>query len=160
MKGWFWRGGNSNNNTDAAAKTASSETRPRAAAQDGPPGPQSPPPPGRLTGGSGSGGVIQALMAGHRSHAAAVADGEMERRVAESSAQICGRVWDGALALSRWLRRQDLRGASIVELGSGCGVCGLGAAAQGARVVMGAVVITHSSTIRCGVSGGGSVPSD
>ena len=56
--------------------------------------------------------------------------------VAESSAQICGRVWDGALALSRWLRRQDLRGASIVELGSGCGVCGLGAAAQGARVVM------------------------
>ena len=56
--------------------------------------------------------------------------------VAESSAQICGRVWDGALALSRWLRRCDLRGASIVELGSGCGVCGLGAAAQGARVVM------------------------
>ncbi|KAL9189629.1 hypothetical protein ACHAXT_009304 [Thalassiosira profunda] len=108
-----WLGGLQGRRDGNSQTEASSSENPsdRPAAQDATrAGPQSPPPAnadrpwrqggaggggqGRLTrqtsgdasnSGGGGGGVIQALMAGHRSHAAAAADAEMERRVAISA---------------------------------------------------------------------------
>ncbi|KAL1527779.1 hypothetical protein AB1Y20_009164 [Prymnesium parvum] len=56
--------------------------------------------------------------------------------VAESAAGICGRVWDSALVLHRWVERTPLDGAVALELGSGTGLGGLAAARRGARVVL------------------------
>ena len=73
-------------------------------------------------GGGGGGGSSQLLL------------------LAEASAAICGRVWDSALALVRWLEVEAAEamrgGARVIELGSGCGVGGLGAAALGAAVLL------------------------
>ena len=47
------------------------------------------------------------------------------------------RIWDAGLALSQMLAEQDgLSGKRVLELGSGCGIGGLTAAAAGAAVTL------------------------
>lgn len=49
-----------------------------------------------------------------------------------------GRVWPAASALVRWQLRNPklVQGSSVLELGAGCGACGLFAAGMGASNVM------------------------
>ena len=54
-------------------------------------------------------------------------------------ASVGGTVWPAAATLCTWMRAhaEDVKGASVLELGSGTGACGLYAAALGAsRVVL------------------------
>ena len=54
-------------------------------------------------------------------------------------ASVGGTVWPAAATLCTWMRAhaEDVEGASVLELGSGTGACGLYAAALGAsRVVL------------------------
>ena len=53
-------------------------------------------------------------------------------------ASVGGTVWPAAASLCAWLREHaaDVAGASVLELGSGTGACGLYAAALGARRVV------------------------
>ena len=48
-----------------------------------------------------------------------------------------GSIWPASVAMCRWLRSEaaQVRGASVIELGSGTGACGLYAGALGARSV-------------------------
>lgn len=58
--------------------------------------------------------------------------------VGESASGICGRVWDSALVLGRWLCRAqaELSGVRALELGAGSGLAGIVAASLGARVLL------------------------
>jgi SAM-dependent methyltransferase len=47
-----------------------------------------------------------------------------------------GRLWPSSAAMCRWLRREDLLGQSILEVGCGCGAVGIYAAALGAGHVL------------------------
>ena len=80
------------------------------------------------------------VAAGARAGVGAGDGSSRQLLLAEASAAICGRVWDSALALVRWLEAEAAEamrgGARVVELGSGCGVGGLGAAALGASVLL------------------------
>ena len=74
-------------------------------------------------------------------------DAEMYRKVSQFIAQhdrddagscgVGGEVWPAAAALCTWLSEHaaEIRGAHVLELGSGTGVCGLYAAALGASSV-------------------------
>ena len=55
-----------------------------------------------------------------------------------------GSIWPASVAMCRWLRGEAavVRGASVLELGSGTGACGLYAGALGAR----SVTLTDGST--------------
>jgi predicted nicotinamide N-methyase len=45
-------------------------------------------------------------------------------------------AWPAGLGLARWLAGQDLRGVRVLEVGSGVGISGLGAAVAGADVLV------------------------
>lgn len=59
--------------------------------------------------------------------------------LAQESAGVGGRVWTAACTMCEYLKQSaapQLDGASVLELGSGTGACGIFAAALGARRVV------------------------
>lgn len=68
------------------------------------------------------------------------------------------RVWDAAVALSIWLRRNSerVRGKSLLELGAGVGLSGISAALSGADATLSELEMLPSSVRQ--VSGGAAAP--
>jgi predicted nicotinamide N-methyase len=60
----------------------------------------------------------------------------VDEAIAKRTAAPYGAVlWDAAVDVARVLRRRDLRGRRVLELGCGCGLCGVVAAVGGATVL-------------------------
>jgi predicted nicotinamide N-methyase len=60
----------------------------------------------------------------------------VDEAIARRAAAPYGAVlWDSAVDVARALHRRDLRGKRVLELGCGCGLCGVVAALRGADVV-------------------------
>ena len=66
------------------------------------------------------------------------------------------RVWDAAIAMSTWISSHEdqFRGKSVLELGSGTGLCGLSAALAGAAVTLSDMAAVAEPQTSAALSGG------